>query len=92
LGSPLGGRPLRTSVSSQWGEAVSQITCPSLALVGTGEGGEPEKQHQAFCANVAGPVASYTFSTFEGADTHCQVGNPSFAAAVTLDWLDELFD
>ena len=74
------------------GEAVSQITCPSLALVGMGEGGEPEKQHKAFCANVSGPVASYTFSAFEGADTHCQVGNPAFAAAVTLDWLDELFD
>jgi pimeloyl-ACP methyl ester carboxylesterase len=74
------------------GEAVSQITCPSLALVGTGEGGEPEKQHKEFCAKVSGPVASHTFTAFEGADTHGQVGNPSFAAVVTLDWLDELFD
>ncbi len=74
------------------GEAVSNITCPSLALVGTGEGGEPEKQYQEFCTNVSGPVASYTFTDFEGAGTHCQVGNPAFAAVVTLDWLDELFD
>jgi hypothetical protein len=58
----------------------------------TGEGGEPEKQYKGFCAKVSGPVESYTFTDFEGADTHCQVGNPSFAAAVTLDWLDELFD
>jgi dienelactone hydrolase len=56
------------------GEAVSQITCPSLALVGTGEGGEPEKQHKEFCAKVSGPVASHTFTAFEGADTHGQVG------------------
>jgi pimeloyl-ACP methyl ester carboxylesterase len=74
------------------GEAVSDITCPSLAFVGTGEGGEPEKQYKEFCAKVSGPVASYTFTDFEGADTHCQVGNPSFAAGVALDWLDELFD
>jgi hypothetical protein len=74
------------------GEVVSHITCPSLALVGTGEGGEPAKQFREFCAKVSGPVESYTFTDFEGADTHCQVGNPSFAAAITLDWLDELFD
>jgi pimeloyl-ACP methyl ester carboxylesterase len=74
------------------GEAVSHIACPSLALVGMGEGGEPEKQYKEFCAKVSGPVDSYTFTDFEGADAHCQVGNPSFAAAVTLDWLDELFD
>lgn len=92
--------PLKTAIRESFtylreftvGEAVSNITCPSLALVGTGEGGEPEKQYQEFCTNVSSPVASYTHTDFEGAGTHCQVGNPAFAAAVTLDWLDELFD
>jgi pimeloyl-ACP methyl ester carboxylesterase len=73
-------------------ETLSRITCPCLARIGRGEGGEPVKQCQEFCANVSGPVQSYTFTAFEGADSHCQVGNPSFAAAVTLDWLDEIFD
>ena len=73
------------------GDAVSNIHCPSLALVGTGEGGEPARQFQEFCDRVSGPVSSHQFTELEGADTHCQVGNPAFASAVTLDWLDELF-
>lgn len=74
------------------GDAVENITCPSLALVGEGEGGEPEKQWGEFAAKVKGSVTKYRFSEFEGADTHCQLGNPSYSAAVALDWLDEIFD
>lgn len=74
------------------GDAISKIKCPSLALVGSGEGGEPEKQYNEFCENVSGPVTKHKFTELEGADTHCQVGNPSYAAAVAFDWLDELFD
>jgi pimeloyl-ACP methyl ester carboxylesterase len=74
------------------GDAVGNITCPSLALVGEGEGGEPEKQWGEFAEKVKGPVTKYKFTEFEGADTHCQLGNPSYAAAVALDWLDEIFD
>ncbi len=74
------------------GDAISNIKCPCLALVGSGEGGEPRKQYKEFCEGVSGPVTKHEFTEFEGADTHCQVGNPSYAAAVALDWLDELFD
>lgn len=74
------------------GDSISNITCPSLALVGSGEGGEPEKQFNEFVDAVSGPVTSHKFTEFEGADTHCQVGNPSYSAAVALDWLDEIFD
>jgi len=74
------------------GDAVSNIKCPSLALVGSGEGGEPEKQFNDFAAKVSGPVTKHTFTDFEGADTHCQVGNPSYSASVALDWMDEIFD
>ena len=56
-----------------------------------GEGEEPEAQYKTFIESVSGPVSKYEFTEFEGADTHCQVGNPSFAAAVAYDWLDELF-
>ncbi len=74
------------------GDGLSKIKCPSLALVGSGEGGEPEKQYNEFSEKVAGSVTKHIFTELEGADTHCQVGNPSYAAAVALDWLDELFD
>ena len=73
-------------------EAVSNIRCPCLAMAGTGEGSEPEKQFKSFCQKVSGPVESYLFTELEGADTHCQVGNVSYAASVYLDWLDERFD
>jgi len=72
-------------------EAVSNIQCPCLAMAGTGEGKEPEKQFKSFCEKVSGPVDSHLFTELEGADTHCQVGNVSFAAAVCMDWLDERF-
>lgn len=74
------------------GDAISNIKCPSLALVGSGEGGEPEKQYNEFCEKVTGAVTKHQFTELEGADTHCQVGNPSYSAAVALDWLDEIFD
>lgn len=74
------------------GDAIKNIDCPCLALEGAGEGGEPEKQFNEFSEKVSGPVTKYQFTEFEGADTHCQVGNPSYAAAVALDWLDEVFD
>lgn len=72
-------------------EAVSNIGCPCLAMAGTGEGQEPEKQFKSFCEKVSGPVDSHFFTELEGADTHCQLGNVSFAASVCLDWLDEQF-
>ena len=74
------------------GDAIKNIKCPCLALVGSGEGGEPEEQFNEFAEKVPAPVTKYQFTEFEGADTHCQVGNPSYAAAVALDWLDEVFD
>lgn len=68
------------------GEAISNITCPTLALIGASEGGEPRKQFETFCKKVN--ADSYEFNDFEGAGTHCQVGNTSFANAVMYDWLD----
>ncbi len=61
-------------------------------MVGAGEGGEPEIQFNEFTDKVPGPVSSHQFTEFEGSDTHCQVGNPSYSDAVALDWLDEIFD
>ena len=72
-------------------QQLKQIICPSLALIGAGEGGEPFKQYQEFLAGVAGEVSQYEFSLEDGADTHCQVTNLNFSNCVIYDWLDEIF-
>lgn len=69
---------------------LQQISCPSLALIGAGEGGEPLTQFNEFVNNVVG-VTSYEFSLADGADTHCQVTNLNFSNCVIYDWLDEVF-
>jgi pimeloyl-ACP methyl ester carboxylesterase len=74
------------------GEALKNVACPCLALVGSGEGEEPHRQFGEFCEQVSGKVARHIFTEEEGADSHCQVGNLSLSCAVILDWLDELFD
>ena len=68
---------------------VARIRCPSLALVGDGEGAEPLRQWQAFQETTNGKCAAWRFTADEGADAHCQVGNLAYSAAVSMDWLDE---
>ena len=70
---------------------LRRIRCPTLALVGQGEGKEPLAQHAHFLQTVGGPSASHVFTVEEGADGHCQIGNLAYSAAVSMDWLDELF-
>jgi hypothetical protein len=73
-------------------EQLQQISCPTLALIGVGEGGEPLTQFNEFLKNVSGNISSYQFSLEDGADTHCQVTNLNFSNCVLYDWLDEIFD
>lgn len=70
---------------------LKRIRCPALALVGQGEGPEPLAQHAHFLQAVGGPTASHVFTVQEGADGHCQIGNLAYSAAVSMDWLDEIF-
>lgn len=72
-------------------EELSRIKCPALALVGRGEGKEPLAQHERFCRAVSGSLVSHVFTAEEGADGHCQSGNLAYSAAVSLDWIDEVF-
>lgn len=69
---------------------LRRIRCPALALVGSGEGQEPQAQCTRFLNTVAGPVAHHLFTAEEGADGHCQTGNLAYSAAVSMDWLDEV--
>src|SRR5262249_19976898 len=70
---------------------LQNITCPTLALVGEGEGDEALAQAQEYIEGVSGPRQLYRFTVAQGADTHCQLNNLSFSNHVILDWLDELF-
>jgi len=73
------------------GDALQRIRCPSLALVGEGEGSVAIALFESFSRGVSGPVTQRVFTTAEGADTHCQLGNLPLSNAVIYDWLDEVF-
>jgi dienelactone hydrolase len=73
------------------GDRLRDISCPSLALVGDGEGAIAMDLFKGFSTSVSGPVTERIFTTAEGADTHCQLGNLPLSNAVIYDWLDEVF-
>lgn len=70
-------------------DRLGDITCPTLALVGAGEGEEALAQYEGYCAGVRGPVTRRVFDEAEGADTHCQLGNLPLSNAVIYDWIEE---
>lgn len=72
-------------------DGLERISCPCLALAGTGEGEETLRQLEAFAGAVSGPVTRRVFETHEGADMHCQMGNLPLSNAVIYDWLSETF-
>lgn len=72
------------------GGALREIRCPSLALVGEGEGTVAMDLFESFSRGVSGPVTQRIFTTAEGADSHCQLGNLPLSNAVIFDWLDEV--
>ena len=73
------------------GDALQDIRCPSLALVGEGEGSVAMDLFASFSKGVGGPVTQRIFTVAEGADSHSQLGNLPLSNAVIYDWLDEIF-
>src|SRR5262245_56603064 len=59
--------------------SLANIKCPTLATVGSGEGGETRGSSSAALAACRDRCL---FSAEEGADMHCQVGNLSLSNAV----------
>lgn len=68
---------------------LPRIKCPTLAMVGDGEGKEAIRQFEAYCSGVKGPLTRRVFTVEEGADMHCQLGNLALSNAVVFDWLAE---
>lgn len=73
------------------GDGLANITCPTLAMAGAGEGGETMAQFERYCREVSGPATRRLFTADEGADMHCQLGNLSLSNAVVYDWLGDVF-
>ncbi len=73
----------------QIGDALRNIRCPSLALVGEAEGSVSMDLFESFSRSVSGPVTRRIFTQAEGADSHCQLANLPLSNAVIYDWLDE---
>lgn len=69
---------------------LAGLRCKALGLVGSGEGEEPIAQYERFLARVPG-ASGHVFTDEEGADGHCQSGNLALSAAVSMDWLDDVF-
>lgn len=72
-------------------QGLRAIRCPVLGLTGSGEGAEPLAQAARFHDGVGGPATRHVFTDLEGADGHCQNANLAYSAAVSMDWLDEVF-
>ena len=70
---------------------LNKITCPTLSLVGEGEGDEAIFQAQRFYEDVSGPKAFRMFTEKEGAESHCQITNLSLMNAIVMTWLDGVF-
>ena len=74
----------------QIGNALQNVHCPSLALVGEGEGSVAMDLFKSFNTSVSGPLDSARFHKARGGGGHCQLGNLPLANAVIYDWLDEV--
>ena len=73
---------------------LDKITCPALALVGSGEGEEMLKQTKEFYAGIASQEKKMHIFTLEedGSYDHCMLDNHSRMQQVTFGWLGEVFD
>jgi pimeloyl-ACP methyl ester carboxylesterase len=72
----------------------TKIGCPSLFLVGEGEGEELKRETQVLFEDFSRRGVDVTLRRFtaeEGADGHCQLTNLRLAHLIIFDWLDRAF-
>jgi len=69
-----------------------QITCPTLALTGDGEGTQFVAQAREFLANIgATEKVIREFHNSEGAGSHCQADNSFLMNQEVIAWLNHVF-
>ena len=90
-----GTSDFRSAIDEVFGQAKvvdhQAITCPSLFLMGEGEGAELQRQtrylHDEFIRRGL-DTTLHEFDSQSGADAHCQLNNLRLAHSVVFDWLD----
>ena len=72
---------------------LNKINCPTLALVGDGEGDELILQAKEFYRGISSVQKDlYIFSLEkDGSDDHCQLDNRTRGSQIMFDWLDRVF-
>lgn len=69
------------------------ISCPTFALCGEGEGKAFLKQANSFINNISSKTKKLrVFTLEEGAGAHCQIDNLTLAQNAIYDWLDSIFE
>lgn len=67
------------------------ISCPTLALCGEGEGRVFLEQAETFIRNISAAKKELKiFTRAEGASAHCQIDNLTLARNTICDWLDSI--
>lgn len=73
-------------------DVEKDISCPTLALSGEGEGEAFLEQARLFFENISSTKKELKVFTKEtGASAHCQIDNLTVARNTVYDWLDTLF-
>lgn len=74
-------------------DQIQAIDCPTLALVGAGEGPESLRQAELFLNGISSEKKELYIFTLEkdGSDDHCQLDNRSRGNQIMFDWLDNIF-
>ena len=72
---------------------LQKITCPALALVGSGEGEEMLSQTREFYQGVSSENKKMRVFTLEedGSHDHCMLDNHTRMHQVVFEWIDEIF-
>ncbi len=91
-----GTKDFRSAIDEVFKQAVAvkydNITCPSLFLMGEGEGAELRRQTiflQDELTKQGNDVTLHEFTAESGADAHCQLNNLRLVHNVVFDWLDK---
>jgi hypothetical protein len=68
-----------------------RITCPTLLVVGQGEGEEVLRQGRLLLERLPGEKTIRIAELDEGADAHCVTNNLSLMNQIMFDWLEKAF-
>jgi pimeloyl-ACP methyl ester carboxylesterase len=75
-----------------WRVDVSQVTCPTLCIVGDGEDEVFKKQTRLCYDSLKTPKRLVICTEKDGADAHCQTNNLQYGQQLMFDWFDDVLN